>query len=104
MPHKHVSGPKEQKMQPREARRHRKRRSRPNAESASAETGTNLFAADAAANAVDDAAGATSDDGTKAAQAEITAAGGAPDVTKAAAVAAEKEKDASTESPLETRA
>ena len=94
MPQKHVSGPKEQKMQPREARRHRKRRSRPNAESASAETGTNLFAADAAANAVDDAAGANSDDGTKATQTENTTAGGAPGVAKAAAVVAKKEGDA----------
>ena len=81
--------------------RHRKRRSRPNAESASAETGTKTDAADAAANAVDDAAGATSDDGTKAAQAENTTAGGAPDVAKTAAVVAKKQKDASTESPRE---
>ena len=94
MPQKQVKEPRKEKKLPREAKRHRKRPQQAQRRDRLCRNSDKNAAADAAAEAVDGAAGADNDDETKAEQAVNTAAGGTPGVANTAAVVAKKEGDA----------
>ena len=96
--------PRKEKKLPREVKRHKQRPQQAQRRDRLCRNNNKNAAADAAADAVDTAAGADNDNETKAAQTLDTAAGGAPGVAKAAAKVAKIDENAIARGPTQTNA